>query len=149
MKIPPLKGHVDPTEIAPERLAGNPALTKDQKIGEASRQFEMILVKQILEASQKTVIHSSYSDDSMASGIYHDMITNQLADSISKSGKFGIAKMFEQQLENHKHSKAGNTSPHPAAGHTQISHQHATSAGEHSAAPILKSPHERTFAKSH
>lgn len=138
MKIPPLKGHVDPTEIAPERLAGNPALSKNQKIDEASRQFEMILVKQVLEASQKTVIHSSFADDSMASGIYHEMITNQLADSISKSGKFGIAKMFEQQLEQHKQAKDVTAAPHQAAGQTEVSHKHATSAGERSAAQILK-----------
>lgn len=148
MNIPPLKGHVDPTTIAPDRLAGNPSLTKDQKIAEASRQFEIILLKQILAASQKTVIHSKYSDDSMASGIYHDMITNELADDISKSHKFGIAKMFEQQLERHTH-KTGDAPAQQAADGSKTSHGHTTSAGLHSAAQILKPLHERTFAKSH
>jgi len=98
MEINPLQTHVNPADIAPERLAGNPALTEQQKIGEASRQFEAILLKQILDASQKTVIQSSYSDNSTASSIYHDMVTSHLADSISKSGSFGLAKTFEQQL---------------------------------------------------
>src|ERR1700749_835304 len=99
MNIQPLNPHIDATEIAPERLAGNSALTENQKIAEASRRFEAVLLKQILESSQKTVIKSKYSNDSTASGIYHDMVTTQLADSISKSGSFGLAKSFEQQLE--------------------------------------------------
>ncbi|HWD93775.1 MAG TPA: rod-binding protein [Verrucomicrobiae bacterium] len=98
MNIHALKPHVVASDIAPDRLANNPDLTERQKISEASRQFESILLKQILESSQKTVIKSKYSEDSTASGIYHDMITTQLADSISKSGTFGLAKVFEQQL---------------------------------------------------
>ena len=106
MNVHALKPHVVASDIAPERLANNPQLTDRQKIAEASRQFESILLKQILENSQKTVIKSKFSDDSTASGIYHDMITTQLADSISKSGSFGLAKTFEQQL-NRPVSKAG------------------------------------------
>lgn len=98
MEISPLQRHVNPADIAPERLAGNPALTEQQKIGEASRQFEAVLLKQILDSSQKTVIPSSFSDNSTSASIYHEMITSHLADSISKSGGFGLAKTFEQQL---------------------------------------------------
>lgn len=98
MEISPVQHHVNPADIAPERLAGNPALTEQQKIGEASRQFEAVLLKQILDSSQKTVIPSTYSDNSTASSIYHEMVTSHLADSISKSGGFGLAKTFEQQL---------------------------------------------------
>jgi Rod binding domain-containing protein len=99
MNISPLTPHIDASEIAPERLAKNPKLTEQQKIAEASRQFESILLKQVLESSQKTVIKSKFTEDSTSSSIYHDMVTTQLADSISKSGKFGLAKTFEQQLD--------------------------------------------------
>src|SRR2546423_7497110 len=100
MNIPSLQPHVDAATIAPERLAKNPKLTEQQKIAEASRQFESILLKQVLENSQKTVIKSKLTEeDSTASGIYHDMVTTQLADSISKSGKFGLTQTFEHQLD--------------------------------------------------
>ena len=36
--------------------------------------------------------------DSMSSGIYQDMTTNQLADAISRSGSFGLAHSLEVQL---------------------------------------------------
>jgi flagellar protein FlgJ len=98
MLVTPLPNTVHASDIAPERLAGNTALTDRQKIAEASRQFEAILLRQILAATQKPVIPSKLVDNSTAADIYRDMITNQLADSISKSGGFGLAKTFEQQL---------------------------------------------------
>jgi Rod binding domain-containing protein len=103
MNVPALTPKIDASQIAPERLAHNTKLTDQQKVSEASRQFESILLKQILESSQKTVIKSKMNEDSTASGIYHDMVTTQLADSISKSGAFGLRQTFEGQL-NRAHS---------------------------------------------
>ena len=103
MNVSALNPQIDASSIAPERLANNPKLTEEQKIAEASRQFESILLKQILESSQKTVIKSKLTEDSTASSIYKDMVTTQLAESISKSGTFGLTKTFEQQL-NRPHS---------------------------------------------
>ena len=98
MSVAPLHSQLSAADIPPERLAGNTTLTEQEKIAEASRQFEAILLRQILSETQKTVISSKYSDNSVASGIYRDMVTNQLAESISKSGSFGLAKTFERQL---------------------------------------------------
>src|SRR5438128_2615501 len=122
MNVSPLQPSIDASTIAPERLAKNPKLTEQQKIAEASRQFESILLKQVLENSQKTVIKSKLTaEESTASGIYHDMVTTQLADSISKSGKFGLTQTFEHQLDHpHGHrpdglpNKALSAELHPA-----------------------------------
>jgi Rod binding domain-containing protein len=132
MNISPLQPNVVASDIAPERLAKNPKLTEDQKIAEASRQFESILLKQILESSQKTVIKSKLSNDSTASSIYHDMITTRLADSISKSGKFGLSQTFEHQLTRH-----------PGVRPDGLPHKEI-SAGLHSAAHALKPLHGST-----
>ena len=98
MEIASLQRKVDASEIEPERLAGNSQLSQREKIGEASRQFEAVLLRQILESTQKTVIKSKYAEDSTSSAIYRDQVTSQLAQSISKTGAFGLAKVFEQQL---------------------------------------------------
>jgi len=98
MDVNPIQRKVVASEIAPERLAGNSSLTQREKISEASRQFEAVLLRQILESTQKTVIKSKYAEDSTSSAIYRDQVTSQLAQSISKSGAFGLAKVFEQQL---------------------------------------------------
>ena len=85
-------------EIAPEQLAKSPLLSEQDKVAEASRQFEAILLRQVLSASQKTVIQSKFADHSTASEIYRDLVTNQLADTMSKSGALGLAETFERQL---------------------------------------------------
>ena len=133
MNVSPLQPQIDASSIAPERLAKNPKLTEQQKIAEASRQFEAILLKQVLENSQKTVIKSKLNEDSTSSGIYHDMITTQMADSISKSGKFGLTQTFEHQL-NKSHGQRADGLPNKAL-----------SAGLHSAAH-LKPLHENSGA---
>jgi Rod binding domain-containing protein len=122
MNVSPLTPQIDASKIAPERLAKSTRLTEDQKIAEASRQFESILLKQILENSQKTVIKSKLTEDSTASGIYHDMITTELADSISKSGTFGLTKTFEHQL-NRPHSERPDGLPnHKLSAELQATH---------------------------
>jgi Rod binding domain-containing protein len=116
MNVAPLPPRVSAADIPPERLAGNTALSESEKITEASRQFEAILLRQILSETQKTTIPSKYADNSVASSIYRDMVTNQLAESISKSGSFGLAKTFERQL-NHR-SAPSTHDPRPTILHS-------------------------------
>jgi|KBSSwiStaDraftv2_1062776.scaffolds.fasta_scaffold332168_2 flagellar protein FlgJ len=92
-------------------LAANKALTEEQKIDEACRQFEAVMLRQILGQARKTVFHSKLKEDSTASGIYQDMVTGQLADAISQSGSFGLARSLQSQLV---HPSAG-PSPHPSS----------------------------------
>jgi Rod binding domain-containing protein len=123
MNISPILSTNDAATVAPEELAGNKNLTEAQKIAEASRQFEAIMLRQILSESQKPVITSEFTDNSTSAGIYQDFITNTLADSISKSGTFGFAKVFEQQLtsrvEKNSSSAAASTVIRPADNSTE------------------------------
>jgi len=95
---------VSAADIAPEALAGNQRLSERQKIAEASRLFEAMLLRQILAETQKPVIKSAFTDNSTAAGIYQDLATNQMADSLSKSGTLGFAQVFDRQL-NHPEPK--------------------------------------------
>src|ERR1700734_3851892 len=120
MNIPSiLPSLADTSNVPVEELVGNKHLTQQQKIHEASRQFETILLRQILSESQKPVITSEFTDNSTAAGIYQDYITNTLADSISKSGNFGLAKIFEQQLSH----PAPKTGPATKAAVSPASHK--------------------------
>jgi Rod binding domain-containing protein len=92
-----------PADVPTERLLDNKQLTEDQKLGEVARQFEALLIRQILQDTQKTVIPSKLTSDSTAASIYHDMVGMQLADSISKSGSLGLAHMLQQQLSHQLH----------------------------------------------
>lgn len=82
-----------------EELAGNKSLSKSEKLAEVSRQFESMLLRNILSSARNTVIKSKLTQDSLSSGIYQDMVTDQLADSISRSGGFGLARGLQAQLK--------------------------------------------------
>jgi Rod binding domain-containing protein len=114
MQISALQSKIDPGNLPLESLAGNKALSQDQKIAEASRQFEAVLLREFLSESQKPVINSEFTDNSNSAGIYQDMITNQLADTLSRNGGIGLAKTFEQQLTPHSHHATGTANiSHP------------------------------------
>ncbi len=98
MEIGATQPHVKASELPLERLAANTSLTREEKVGELARQFEAVLLRQILNEAQKTVIHSNLNPESTASSVYQDMIANQLAENISRSGTFGLARSLQQQL---------------------------------------------------
>jgi len=98
MEIGAIKSHVEAADLPLERLATNGALTEQKKIEELSRQFEAVLLRQILSEAQKTVFKSKYSDETTASQIYRDMTVAQLADSISHSGALGLGKTLSKDL---------------------------------------------------
>jgi Rod binding domain-containing protein len=101
-------GFGDLASIPIQDLAANKALSEDQKIGEACRQFEAVMLRQILGQARQTVFHSKFNEDSTTSGIYQDMVTGQLADAISRNGSFGLARSLQAQLV---HPPAGVSQP--------------------------------------
>ena len=102
MNISPLTlspaAHVQAADLPLEHLAKNQQLTEEEKVGELSRQFEAVLLRQILKDVKKSVIKSTLTPEASGSDIYNDMVTNQLAEGISKSGSFGFAKNLERDL---------------------------------------------------
>jgi flagellar protein FlgJ len=98
MDITPIHNRLQASDVPPEQIAGNSRLTEAQKIGEMTRQFEALLLRQILAEAQKPLIQSKFSDNSTAASIYRDLATNQLAESISKSGAMGLAKTLEREF---------------------------------------------------
>jgi len=109
MDIPPVQSSVKASAVPFDQLAGNPNVSESDKVKEACRQFEAILLRQILGESRKTVIKpSAGEEDSNEKDIYNDMIDNQLADSISRSGSFGLAKSLEKQLVRQVLPKSGD-----------------------------------------
>jgi Rod binding domain-containing protein len=88
---------IEASQLPLESLAGNKSISDADKVTEVSRQFEAVLLRQILQDIRKPVLAPA-EGDATATGIYSDMINNQLADSISRSGGFGLAKSLAGQL---------------------------------------------------
>jgi peptidoglycan hydrolase FlgJ len=98
MDISTLPRTVKAADLPLERLATNDAISQPDKVKEVSRQFEAVLLRQILNEAYKTSFASATNPPSVAHDIYQDIITNQLAENISKSGGFGLARSFQHQL---------------------------------------------------
>jgi len=79
-----------------ERVAASRTLSESEKVQEASRQFESMLLRQILGDAQKPV--TKQKSNSVSDSIYKDMVTSQFADSISSSGGIGLATSLNKQL---------------------------------------------------
>ncbi|HWD19746.1 MAG TPA: rod-binding protein [Verrucomicrobiae bacterium] len=86
---------VQASDVPLESLAGNTNLSDSDKVAEVARQFEAVLLRQILQEARKSQIPGANSAES---GIYDDMVNNQMADTISRSGSFGLAKSLQNQL---------------------------------------------------
>ena len=83
---------VIPPETPVEQIASSKTLSEEQKVAEMTRQFEAVLLRQILSQAQKPAFKSSLTPDSgVAGSIYQDMMVNQMADTISSSRTLGMA----------------------------------------------------------
>ena len=98
MAIPIHMSTISANHLAVEQLAQNNKLTEAEKIGEVARHFEAILLRQFLNEATKPLMGGDEGMNSAQKGIYQDMITYTLADTISKSGQFGLSQMFRHQL---------------------------------------------------
>jgi len=134
MDINPLQSrHVDLSNLPLDRIAGSTQLDQKQKISQVSRAFEAVLLRQILQEGQKPTFKSKLSGNSTTDSIYHDMVANQLAENISKSGSFGLAKSLSRELQRQT-GAAKSASPTHAPGGMKLTGSRAIPARS---APIL------------
>ena len=98
MQIPSLHSPLNSGAVPAEDLARNGNVSEKEKIHELCRQFEAVLLRQILNDAQKTVIQSDLAPKSPAHDLYQDMAVNQLAETLSRSGALGFGRSLEQEL---------------------------------------------------
>src|SRR6476620_5771078 len=89
---------VNPTDVPLEKLADSKALSEGQKTSEMTRQFEAVLLRQILNEAQKPNFKSKYAATGVSTAIYQDLMVNQLADKISSSRTVGLAQELDSQV---------------------------------------------------
>lgn len=82
-----------------ERLADNPNVSDAAKGREVARQFEAVLLRQILQSVHKTGIKGAFGEASVSKDIYFDMMNEHLADTMTKGGGLGLASALQAQLQ--------------------------------------------------
>lgn len=99
MEVAPLQRQIKAENLPLEKLTSSTVVSEKDKMAEVSRAFEAILLRQILQDAQKPLLGAQSAGNSASDSIYRDLVVNQLAESISKSGQFGLAKAYSKQLE--------------------------------------------------
>ncbi|MDP7051823.1 MAG: hypothetical protein QF600_07850 [Verrucomicrobiota bacterium] len=89
-------GQADKVDLA--RVVTNTTLSESEKLLVATKHFEALLARQILNDAYKPILGEGMGMKGVSSEIYRDMIVNQLGDAIGKSGAFGIASSMHGQL---------------------------------------------------
>ena len=136
MPIPSINAlaKVNPADIPLEKLATSKALTEEQKTSEMTRQFEAMLMRQILTEAQKPMFKSSLSSGGgVSTAIYQDLMVTQLADKISSSRTVGLAQELEKQVSRQSHPKLAQATSAGAADVSQTVNQAPPS-------PLTKAP---------
>ena len=98
MDIAALKITPHAADLPLEQLAASQQFSEEEKVGQVSRQFEATLLRQILGQARKTVFTSKVCGNTASSGLYQDMITQHMAEGISRSGDFGLARSLQAEL---------------------------------------------------
>jgi Rod binding domain-containing protein len=100
MDLKPLHSQrVEAANLSLDRIAASTQVPESEKVTEVCRAFEAVLLRQILSESQRPVFQSKSTGNSTTDSIYRDMIVNQMAEDISKSGSFGVGKSLARELQ--------------------------------------------------
>lgn len=89
---------INAAHLTPEQVAGNSALTESQKVAEMSRQFEAVLLRQILTEAHKPVFKSSMALGSSTAAVHQDMLINEMANQMTRGGGAGLATQLTKDL---------------------------------------------------
>ena len=91
MDVSAITNELKPADFDPS--TGAPGKNDPAKIAKVSRQFESILLRQILGESMKPLLNSGPSGQ-----VYGYMMTDALAEKISDAGGLGLAHVLQAQL---------------------------------------------------
>src|SRR5688500_7106562 len=106
---------VNAADIPLEKLATSKALSEEQKTSEMTRQFEAMLLRQILNEAQKSTFKSKFASSGVSTAIYQDLMVNQLADKISCSRTVGLSQELGKQVS--------RQSPHGKSASADAAHE--------------------------
>jgi Rod binding domain-containing protein len=98
MELSAFQPKIKPADLPLEKLATSTSLPEKEKVAEVSRQFEAVLVRHIISEGQKPVVQSKMNKESATTGIYRDILTDQMAEAISQSRTLGLSATLTREL---------------------------------------------------
>lgn len=92
-----LSATISPSLQAPE-LNQAPKASTDSELIDATRQFEAVFLRQFLGDALKPILHATPGSEGPGAGIYQYMMTDVIANSLTKQEQFGMASLLQMQL---------------------------------------------------
>lgn len=82
------------------QLANDSQLNEADKLEAAAKEFEVMLVKQVLKSAQQPLTESgsTFFPTHGTGAMYGDMMIDTLSGSVGRAGQLGLARLFQQQL---------------------------------------------------
>lgn len=74
------------------------SINNAKDLPEATRQFEAVLIRQFLTEAMKPLLHETPESKSAGADIYSYMLTDAMAENLSREGVFGLSSMLQMQL---------------------------------------------------
>jgi Rod binding domain-containing protein len=81
-----------------EQLAKAPGVSEAAKVAEATRQFEAILVRQLLRSARQSSQATDAPGGTVAADIYWDLVHENLADAITRGGGLGLGTALQSSF---------------------------------------------------
>lgn len=88
---------IDPSGL--NNIVHSKHLTEEQKLGEATRQFEAVMLGMILKDSMKTHFQGYLEHSSANENIYGSLVAEMMADSLSQTAQFGLSTSLQAQIK--------------------------------------------------
>ena len=114
-----------PGQSAPSPASTSIDKAESNKLDEASRQFEAVLLRQMLSSLER--VAGTQGSKEAGSNLYGSMMVDAVADAISRAGGIGIASMLKHSLEPQLGQGASNGSKAGLPKNQAASTDHRTS----------------------
>lgn len=100
MEISIHSASVKARDLSLDQLAGNSQVKESAKVEEVSRQFEAMLLRQILQSAHAVSGAVTSGKTSTVNGIYEDLVSAHLAEAMTQgeAGGLGLGRSLARQL---------------------------------------------------
>lgn len=82
-----------------QKIAFNANMTEEQKLAEASKQFEGVMLRQYLKDALKPLIETELTKNSASNDIYRSYLIDVMAGSMAESGAFGVSSTLQAGIQ--------------------------------------------------
>ncbi len=116
-------------ELIPAQISAGSTPPANDRLWQASRQFEMLFIEQMMTSMRKTVPDSGFLNKGFAEDVQTSMLDQAIAEAVGKQGRIGIARSLYRQLSQQPQGEAVHAD-NLVNGQQQNIHNTRTAGGE-------------------